>query len=41
MNEQNSFRKMRRIRQQLTLGESIEILRKGTSGILALADDSG
>ena len=35
------FREMRRNRQQLTEAECIEILRKNTSGVLAVSGDSG
>jgi nitroimidazol reductase NimA-like FMN-containing flavoprotein (pyridoxamine 5'-phosphate oxidase superfamily) len=35
------FREMRRKRQQLPTGESIEILRRATSGTLALLGDGG
>lgn len=33
------FREMRRKRQQLSTADSLEVLRKGTSGVLALASD--
>ena len=35
------FREMRRKRQQLSEEETIEILRRGTSGVLAVAGDDG
>lgn len=35
------FRKMRRHNQQLTLDECLEILEKGTSGVLAVSGDEG
>ena len=35
------MRDMRRIRQQLTEAETIEIFRNGTSGVLALSGDDG
>lgn len=35
------FREMRRCRQQLSEEECIEILQKGTSGVLAVAGDDG
>ena len=35
------FRKMRRKRQQLTEAECIEILKKNTSGVLAVSGDDG
>lgn len=35
------FRPMRRIKQQLTESETISILEKGTSGVLALLGDEG
>jgi len=35
------FRKMRRNRQQLSESEVIEILQKGTSGVLAVLGDEG
>lgn len=33
------FREIRRKKQQLTMEESIDILKKGTSGVLALCGD--
>ena len=39
--ERNVFRKMRRIRQQLSNEDSIAILEKATSGTLALLGDDG
>ena len=39
--ERNVFRKMRRIRQQLSNEDSIAILEKVTSGTLALLGDDG
>lgn len=36
-----SFRPMRRIRQQLTQQESVEILKNATSGVLAVNGDNG
>lgn len=36
-----TFREMRRKRQQLTEAECIEILRKNTSGVLAVSGDGG
>lgn len=41
MNGQYQFRKMRRIRQQLSEADAIEILSNGTSGVLALAEQDG
>ena len=35
------FRKMRRFNQQLSLSESIEILEKGKTGVLAVLGDNG
>ena len=35
------FREMRRIKQALSKEESIQILEKGTSGVLALSGDDG
>ena len=35
------FREMRRIRQKLSDEETVDILRRGTSGVLALAGDEG
>ena len=35
------FREMRRKKQQLTQQETVEILRRGTSGVLALTGDGG
>lgn len=35
------FREMRRKGQQMSVEESIEVLRRGTSGVLALAGDDG
>lgn len=35
------FRKMRRFKQQLTDNETIDILKKGTSGVLAVCGDEG
>ncbi len=35
------FREMRRIRQQLTPAESIEILERNTAGVLAVSGDGG
>ena len=35
------FREMRRFNQQLTAGECIEVLEKGTSGVLAVLGDDG
>ena len=35
------FRKMRRFNQQISLSESIEILEKGKTGVLAVLGDNG
>lgn len=35
------FRPMRRRKQELSVGEAVAILRRGTSGVLALAGDGG